>query len=463
MSHLIVLKQVTQAIEDYLLHLPKRGVGKHHTPQELKKILEFTLPNVRQDSTAMMADVTSYLDHAVATLHPTFMNQLFAGSRPWAMAGEMLAAVTNSTMATFEASPLATLMERTLIAHWAQMIGWTEHDGIMVTGGSNANLVALLMARNRAHPEIRLEGATQKKLTAFVSEEAHYSFEKAFNIMGLGSKNLISVNSDEEGRMIPQALSDAIHASRARQETPFFIGATAGTTVLGAFDPIAALAKIARQDNIWLHVDGAWGGSALISPKHRALLAGLELVDSFGVDTHKMLATRLVSSFFLTRHPHALRQSHAGGGGDYIFHPSEAGASDLGPSSLQCGRKVDALKVWLAWRSLGDQGMAALVDQLFANAQAASKLIQENSAFKLVHDPVFLNVCFKVKSLSDTAGHRLIRENLMREGKAMVNIATRRKETFIRLIVAHPEQDSEVLKTFLTDVLASSQNITKTD
>lgn len=462
MNHSEVLQLAQKAIDQYLRQLSDHGVGVSLTPLELKERLSLALTAKPQTDHQLQQDLQNYLQHAVGTLDPHFMNQLFSGLQPWALAGEMLATVTNTTMATYEASPVATLMERELVQHLCQFAGWKNGDGIMVTGGSNGNLVGMLMARNQLFPDYKKTGVNGARLVAFVSEEAHYSFGKAANIMGLGTDNIRAVAADEQGRMSPEALKAAIKQSRAQGERPFFIAATAGTTVLGEFDPIDELSVIAREEKIWLHVDGAWGGSVLVSRKHRHLMKGIENADSLGWDTHKMLGTGLVSSFFLTPHANALRSSHGGGGADYIFHASDAGSWDLGPSSLQCGRKADAIKVWFAWRALGDEGLENYVNTLFTHAQTAATLIKQTAGLELVCEPTSLNVCFRVKRpkhLPSSQWHRSLREHLMKKGQAMVNMATRKDDSFIRLITAHPEQNEKVLKPFLADLLKAAEEL----
>jgi glutamate/tyrosine decarboxylase-like PLP-dependent enzyme len=462
MNHSEVLLLAQKSIDQYLRQLHEHGVGKSVEPLALKEQLHLGLTAAPQSDFQLQQDLQNYLKHAVGTLDPHFMNQLFSGLQPWALAGELLAAVTNTTMATYEASPVATLMERELVGHLCRFAGWHTGDGIMVTGGSNANLVGMLMARNNLFPEYKRTGLGGARLVAFVSEEAHYSFGKAANIMGLGTDNIRAVPSDEAGRMSASALHTAIQQSRAAGEHPFFIAATAGTTVLGEFDPIDELSSVARKEKLWLHVDGAWGGSVLLSRKHRHLMKGIEHADSLGWDTHKMLGTGLVSSFFLTPHANALRSSHGGGGADYIFHASDAGSWDLGPSSLQCGRKADALKVWFAWRALGDEGLEAYVDGLFSNAQTAASLIKQTAGLELVCEPTSLNVCFRVKRPSQVPSaqwHRLLREQLMKKGQAMVNMATRKEDSFIRLVTAHPEQNEKILRPFFSNLLKAAEEL----
>ena len=177
--------------------------------------------------------------------------------------------------------------------------------------------------------------------------------------------------------MRPEALDAAIYASKAEGAVPFFVGATAGTTVLGAFDPIEAIADICEQHGLWFHIDGAWGGSALMSDKLRHLLAGCERADSFAWDQHKMMGLPLVCSTILFRQRGLLAQMNHVGGSDYIFH--ETGVeTDLGPLSLQCGRRVDALKLWLAWKDKGDAGWGRMVDSYMELADYLESKISLN-------------------------------------------------------------------------------------
>ncbi len=430
---------------------PKGNVGAVQNPESLRKKIDLTIPETGVSQENLIRDLENYLKNTPHTLTARFQNQLFSGLHPAALAGEILSTYTNTTMATYEVAPVATLMERELASHFRKKIGWNDGDGIMVTGGSNANFVGMLLARNLRYPETKSDGNGSRKFTAFVSEESHYSFDKACNMMGLGISSLKKVPSDAAGKMSVHALREAIQISLASGETPFFIGATAGTTVLGAYDPISDIALVAKEFNLWLHVDGAWGGCVIFSDKHKDLVRGIESADSVGVDTHKMLGTGLMSSFLLTKHPHALRRSNDSGGADYIFHTSDESDLNLGPSSLQCGRRADAVKVWMLWRALGDKGVGQMIETLFRNAQTAAKLIQEIPELKLLHTPSMLNVCFDFADKKHDVS--VARKRLLQTGNHYVNIATRKNVTFFRLIAAHPDLNETILKETLMDIV----------
>lgn len=414
----------------------QNNVGQKRSPLELNEKVDFSLPYLPIPEADLIDDMKSYLEYTPNTMTPNFQNQLFSGLNPYSMIGDWISTFTNSTMATYEVSPFATLVEKELVKHLSRKVGWNEADGIMVTGGSNANLYGMLVARNTMFPKTKTEGMNGLKLVAFVSEEAHYSFDKAVNVLGMGLNSLKKVPSDDSGKMIPAELKRLILLSISQGETPYFVAATAGTTVLGSYDPIDEISLIAHEFGLWFHVDGAWGGSVILSTKNRHLMNGIQAADSFAVDTHKMLGTGLMSSFFLTKHQEVLRRSNHSGGGDYIFHETDTTSYDTGPSSLQCGRRVDALKVWLMWRSLGDCGIEKMIDDFFENASYAKQIIKMNPSVTLINDPEMLNICFTYKN--EKTDVKKMRERLLREGCYYVNISTRKGKTFFRMILVNP-------------------------
>ncbi len=445
---------LTDAAEMLLGEISERREGRARcliSSEEILKRMDLRLESSHTQE-EILIDLKNFLKLSTNTITPRFMNQLFSGMRTEAIAGDWASALSNATMATYEVAPVATLMEHELVRKMLSLIGWNEGEGIMVTGGSNANLVGLLVARNTLFPETKSDGNEDKKLCLFVSEESHYSFDKAANLMGLGTNRVHKVKADMRGKMIPSELRLAIQKARDAGQTPFFVGATAGTTVLGAYDPILEISKITKEFNLWLHVDGAWGGSALLSQKHRSLLHGLEFADSFAWDTHKMLGTGLISSFFLTSRKEVLKSSNNSGGQDYIFHESDDSALDTGPASLQCGRRNDALKVWLTWKSEGDEGLNQLVNTLFDKGSMATKLVRLFPELELLHEPEMLNVCFRFKA-GDNKMQKLIRAEILKDGEFFVNVASRHGQTFFRLITTHPDLTETHLRTLFTKII----------
>ena len=178
------------------------------------------------------------------------MNPLWGGISLPSLVGEILTVATNTSMATYELSPFATLVERVVLERMSEFLGFGVGTGVLTTGGSNGNLMGLICARAHASPLSLVEGSDGRQLTAFISEEAHYSCATAMTIMGIANSNLIKVRTDGQGRMRPDALEEAIEASRRQGEQPFCVVATSGTTVLGAFDPLRAIAEVANRAGI---------------------------------------------------------------------------------------------------------------------------------------------------------------------------------------------------------------------
>jgi glutamate/tyrosine decarboxylase-like PLP-dependent enzyme len=436
-------------------------------PKTLASTFDFNLNKTLKSEDELFKTLEDYLTYSVRTGHPQFFNQLFAGYQPLGLIAEAITAMTNTSMYTYEVAPVATLIEKTMIQKMAGLVGFKMAEGIFVTGGSNANLVAMMAARHEKAPQVLHTGLfEQKPLSLFVSEEAHYSFAKAATILGIGTDHLYKVAVDDEGKMSLPSLREKMSLSKQKGETPFFVGATAGTTVRGAFDPIVEIGNVCREENCWLHVDGAWGASVLLSKKHRKLVDGIELADSVTWDTHKLMGAPLITSVVLFNRQSILKPINNTSGTDYLFHEEEnEGSFDLGQSSLQCGRKVDAFKLWLMWKTLGDHGFETRIDKLFSLQQHAVSLIKKNPLFQLTEKPSFLNICFRVEPKEIKDQKKLdelqiaIRQKLYQSGRSMVNYAKVRGQTVIRLILANFDLEEKDLHVFFTHVEQTCEEV----
>ena len=450
------LNDVFLTLSDYIQQSAKtNSVVKVSSPEKLKELISpLSLSGCDQET--LLNDLKVILDHSVNTTHPLFLNQLFGGFNEAAWVGEIVSALLNPTMATFEIAPVLTIIEKRVVNELLSMMGFDRGEGIMVTGGSNSNLLAMLCARTEYSPSIRLTGFGHNRFRIYVSSESHYSFDKAANITGIGTQNLVQVPANEKGEMIPEELERILSADLKEGYVPIMVGATFGTTVMGAFDPIFKIAKICDKYNVWLHVDAAWGGGALFSSR-KDLLKGIQLADSVAFDAHKTMGTPLVTSFFLTKHAGILRNTNRGGGTEYLFHEYDNSEWDTGTYSLQCGRRADVLKFWLLWRAYGTNGLIKRTDHLFDLASFATQEIKLNPRFKLIHAN-YLNLCFQVLPENSKEGASQftlrVRKELIKSGRAMVNYAEKSDGTiFFRLVFPNHNTErthiSELLKIIL--------------
>jgi len=267
--------------------------------------------------------------------------------------------------------------------------------GLFCPGGSTATLYALQLARHRLRPDIIRVGTRGETLKLFVSDAGHYAATKSAALLGLGTEAVVKVVTDAAGAMIPAALDDTITRSIAAGEVPFAVIGTAGTTVTSAFDDLDALADICAARGLWLHVDGCYGGSALFSADHRHLLRGVERSDSFVWNLHKMMGMTQQCTALLVRDPSQLAPCFADRA-DYLFQPDKLNAEyDSGDRTFQCARRVDVLKLWLAWKHHGDAGFAARIDHAVAMADhARARIAASDGAFAVVVAGDFTNVVF---------------------------------------------------------------------
>ena len=355
----------------------------------------------------LLAACRTVLELSVQTDHPLFLNQLYSRADPFGVLGDWLVTTTNTNVHTYEVAPVYTLVEQQVLNKVGRVLGGgyggtagKDAEGLFVPGGSIANMYGMHLARFRAFPEARtkgLHGLSGGPLVAYTSEQSHYSYKKSVSLMGIGTDNLVAVGCDETGAMRPELLEKAVQDTLAAGGRPFFVGATAGTTVQGAFDPFGALADVCEKHGMWLHVDGAWGGPAILSEKHRGLVAGLERADSFAWNPHKLMGAPLQCSVYITRHQGILKQAN-GMSASYLFQPDKLYTEcDLGDKTIQCGRKPDSLKIWLMWKAHGDSGLAARVDHSMALAAHWEMRVRESGGkFVMAQPRTFTNTCFWV-------------------------------------------------------------------
>ena len=405
------LEDVTATLVEYVMGGPdsKKPVVKLKSPAELDGAfssvgvsLELGDGDAPTPLAALHRALEVTLDLSVRTHHPLFLNQLYSQADPVAIAADWSVVAANTNVHTFEVAPVFTVVERHVLDKMARCVGGSfarAHEGLFVPGGSIANIYSMHLARARAVPNINKTGlAGGPRLVAFTSAQAHYSYKKAASLIGLGYDNLVAVECDECGAMVPEALARAVQEALAAGALPFFVGATAGTTVTGAFDPFDAIADVAARHGMWMHIDGSWGAAALLSsdPTVQALMAGAGRADSLTWNAHKLMGAPQQCSTFLVSGPPGQLAACNGTSAAYLFQPDKLYAEyDLGDKTIQCGRRADAFKLWLAWRALGDEGWAARVDHCLALAKHFENKVRSSCGkFVMAKPRTYTNVCF---------------------------------------------------------------------
>lgn len=373
-----------------------------------------------------------------------FFNQLFGGRNPKATLGDLLAVLLNNSMYTYKVAGPQVGVEKEILRQICNLIGYPKtSDGTFAPGGSMSNFMAMVMARD-AHNKKIISHGVQQKLVLYTSAESHYSIPKNAALMGVGREHVRFIEVDRFGKMKPSALAEQIATDLADGFHPFFVNATAGTTVLGAFDAIEPLADICQKHNLWLHVDGAYCGSVIFSKTYKHLVSGLERADSFSVNAHKMMGTPLTCSIIVTKHKQFLHHSFSTDAA-YLYQ-TDGDDYNLGKTSLQCGRRNDALKFWTLWKSVGTRGLETIVDQQFELATVARDYIKNHPDYTLYSFNDSISVCFNYKGIPA----QQLCTALYEQATLMVGYGTFNDDEFVRLVTINAGNNKADILNFFS-------------
>lgn len=371
-----------------------------------------------------------------------FFNQLFGGRNPDAVLGDLLAVMLNNSMYTYKAAGAQIGVEKVILRKVCTMLGWDDKaEGTFAPGGSMTNYMAMVMARDNFDETIKTKGV-KDSLMVYTSKESHYSIPKNAAFSGIGRDQVHYIATDDYGRMEVTKLAQAIEADIEKGLKPMMINLTAGTTVLGAFDAIEPVVKLAKIHNIWVHVDGAYCGSVLFSNRYRSLIKGIEQVDSFSFNAHKMLGTPLSCSIIVTRDKKHLHESFSNDA-SYLYQ-TDHDEFNLGKMSLQCGRRNDALKFWTLWKSVGTKGLEKIVDHQFDLAQVARNYISSNPDYTLYSYPDSISVCFNYRDIPP----RILCTSLYEAQELLVGYGSFGDHEFVRLVTINAQNDAQVILNF---------------
>ena len=340
------------------------------------------------------------LDRGLNLHDPRYIGHQVPAPVPLAGLFDAVGSVTNQVMAIYEMGPWATAVEQAMVRELGEAIGWAPDTfaGAATHGGSLANLTGLLTARNLAlgHAwDVGLAGGgPQPVLVAHA--DSHYSVARAAGILGLGSRQTVRVGLDSRGRMDPVLLDEELTRLRTAGRPIVAVVACACATPIGAFDPLEAIAAVCRRHEVWLHVDAAHGGAALLSDRHRHLLAGIDQADSVVWDAHKMLFVPGLCAFIFYRNRshafEAFRQD-----APYLFDPAAPGLAeyDSGVKTVECTKRAAAFGLWGVWALFGQQLFTDMVDVTFGLGQTFYEKLSAADDFQPLHEPQCNIVVFR--------------------------------------------------------------------
>ncbi|RNC84070.1 MAG: aminotransferase class V-fold PLP-dependent enzyme [Winogradskyella sp.] len=432
---------------DFLFEEEKNNPVAQPLPtNELFHKLDLSLNKDGVIDSDLKASLKSIIEFTPKTASRSFFNQLFGGRLGKAALGDLLSVMLNNSMYTYKVAGPQVGVEKEIIKQICQLSGYPENSGgTMAPGGSMTNFMALLMARDSKFPSIRTQGITQK-VTLYTSDASHYSTAKNAALSGIGRQNVRLINTNHKGEMDVEHLEQTIKEDLNNGYEPFFVNATAGTTVLGAFDDVLAISQVCKTYNLWLHVDGAYCGSVIFSDNYKHLVNGIEHTDSFSVNAHKMLGTPLSCSIIITKNKAHLHNSFSNDA-EYLYQ-TEGDDFNLGKTSLQCGRRNDALKLWTLWKSVGTNGLREIVEHQFELAQFARDYIKSNPDYSLHSFEDSISVCFNYKDIPASALCTLLYE----DAKLMVGFGKFNDKEFVRMVTINTVLRKEDIINFFKTI-----------
>lgn len=392
---------------DYHRGLRDRPVRARTRPGAVAAALPTSPPETAEAMATIWADFERIVLPAMTHWqHPRFFAYFPANAAPPSMLAEQAAAILAAQCMLWQTSPAATELETVTLDWLRQAVGLPEgFAGVIQDSASGATLAAVLTMRERALDWAgnRQGLAGQRRLRLYASDQVHSSIDRAVWIAGIGAENLIRIPTAGPLRgMDPAALAAAIAADRAAGHLPAGILACTGGTATGACDDIAALTRVARAEGLYLHVDAAWAGSAMICPEFRQLWAGVEAADSVVLNPHKWLGVQFDCAAHFLREPASLVRTLAIRP-DYLQTFGAAGITDYSEWSVPLGRRFRALKLWFVLRAYGLEGLRGRIRNHVRWAEGLASRMAADPRFEIVTPPVLSLFTFRLRDADDAA------------------------------------------------------------
>jgi len=474
--------RVTQLVTDYFSQVSRLKVFPETYGGKTTEKLGASLPVEGEPLDQLLNDCRVILDGSRHNGHPRFFGYVASPATAPGAFADLIASALNSNVTSWRSGPAATEIERIVVRWLAALIGYAPRaTGILTSGGSMANLTALMVAhRARANRDVAATGLwnASAPMTIYASDQIHMSIPKAADILGLGRQQVRLVECDDRFRMKVPSLRARIVKDLESGMKPFCVVASAGTVNTGAVDPLFEIAAVAKECGLWFHVDGAYGALAALDETKRPLFRGLELADSVSLDPHKWLYVPIDSGCLLFRDEAKARAAFSFDDADYIrVHEQNADESfafwNYGP---ELSRRFRALKIWLTLRYYGTRRIAGAISEDNALCQYLGQVLELEGDFEILAPPELSICCFryvpssfqsklKAKSLDEADNRELDQLNnkimlaVQRGGGAYLSSATLHGKFALRACItnfrttrADIDQTLEIIRNAARDV-----------
>ena len=388
--------RVAKLVAGYIATISERPVRAENYAGKTTEAIDTELSAEGVPLEQLLAECRTIMDLSRHNGHPRFFGYVASPSTPIGAYGDLIASALNANITCWRSGPAGTEVERLVVRWLGSLIGYDDQaNGLLTSGGSMANMIALLIA-SRRHANVSRTGFWNSgpPMTVYASEEVHMSIAKAADILGIGRDQVRTIACDERQRMRTDALRKRIEADLSEGLRPFCVVGSAGTVNTGVVDPLAEIASVANEFGLWFHVDGAYGAPGVLDERKKNLFAGMERADSVSLDPHKWLYVPVDAGCLLFRDAAAARAAFSTEDADYIqtlgYADEEAFAFwDYG---VELSRRFRALKVWMTLQYYGTRRLAQAISEDISLAIYLGELVAKADDFELLA-PVELSIC----------------------------------------------------------------------
>ncbi len=402
-----------------------------------------------------------YLESTTRLLHPAYLAHQVGTSHYAGALASLIDGFTNNPMAIYEMGPGAASIEWFIINWLLEKVGWHPQPlrmpdrpaqvfggGVLTHGGSLANLTALVAARSKMAPHAWQEG-NPRDLVLLAPAESHYSIARAAGIMGLGRKAVYPMAVDEKGVVIPQKLPEVYVRLKNEGKKVFAVVANGCSTAAGLYDPIREIGEFCNAHDLWFHIDGAQGASALLSQKHKKRLDGVELADSLIWDAHKLMRTPSLCTAVLVKDFRTIDQAFQQEA-SYLFHEKEQPGFDFIHRTVECTKAGLGLKWFFVLAALGKQGLEKHVDDQFELARQAYDYIESQPEFDCAVAPQSNILCFRLAGSDQLQLD--IRDKLIAQGEFYLSTTAFGGQRYLRMVFNHPHTNLDDIKQLIQNI-----------
>ncbi len=411
--------QVVDLLTEYLASIERQPLSPRTEPANLRDLFDEPLPKHAIEAEDILKQLQEkLLPNCVHVNHPGYFGLITPTPTPIGILADFIASALNQNVGTYVAGPAATEMERRTVRWLCDLIGFgPAAGGNLTSGGTMANLIAAKLGRDFISDNAAQHRGLHEPQTGYVSEERHVSVDKAFDMVGIGRENVRFLPTDDQFRLRLDVLESAIKEDKKLGLRPAVLVANAGSTATGSIDPLPELAVIAEREQMWLHVDAAYGGGVLLSKKRAGVLQGIERAHSVTMDPHKWFFAPLDAGAVLVREERFLTASFG------MTPPYLTTAPDryqFYVHGFEQSRRFRALKVWMSFKRYGTEEIGRWIDRNIEHAEQLYELASQDSTFQCLNKPVMSAMCLRYRG-RDLTFHERVAAQIERGGKYWIS------------------------------------------